>query len=175
MGGVDSEPLNAMTVYYSPQLRKVVKLTEPIYQVFIVPKSYIFRLTNMIVEHFSEQGKQDLIIRLVIASSSKQYGQTGKTDVATPGIYVTENRLFSEAGAPYTEISSAAGSGKPDNFYPPNGQYFAIAYEDEVVSFKITNQSAVYDHWVRLYLTGWTFPLNGKTKEEVLLSLANKQ
>lgn len=171
LGGFSTEPYDAIQIKQSPQLRQIAPGAVSAVQVYLVPKQYSVRIKSVGIKHFSAQARQDLQVSLWIGTV--QVFTTGlvlpvsSSSSSLVGI-AKETRLFANAGMPYTSIAKAGGIGYPDNFAPKDMQSFAIAHENDVIAWKVWNQSDLYTHAVELEMYGWAFPAPGRTKEEAL-------
>lgn len=171
LGGFSTEPYDALQIRASPQLRQIVPGATTAIQVYLVPRQYSVRIKSIGIKHFSAQAKQDLQISLWVGTV--QVFTTGlvlpiSSSSSSPVGIAKETRLLANAGMPYTSISKVGGVGYPDNFPPKDMQSFAIAHENDVVAWKVWNQSDLYTHAVELEMYGWAFPAPGRTKEEAL-------
>ncbi|HDI51234.1 MAG TPA: hypothetical protein ENF45_01265 [Bacteroidetes bacterium] len=176
LGGFDIEPYEAMPINPSPQLRQISPGTNTKVQIFLVARQYIARISDFKITYYSEQAKQDLQISLLIGDS-KQIFVSGLVKPVTTGSSVPislsrETRAISNTGMPYTSIAKVGGVGYPDNLPRDITRTFAIAYENDLISWQIINQSDLYTHAVKLELYGWTFPMQGRTRYENLKDIA---
>ena len=170
LGGFDFEPFEGTSISWSAQQRIVnLGVTETIL-FWIVQKNFIFKLHKVEKKVFSAQAEQDLILRVVMGNSA--ISTSGKimpssTAPSAPPTLVTEARIPATPGMPLDSISNATGLGIPDN-YSPDERLFGIGFENDRITCQVTNQSDVINHPIRLKLYGWTFPMGGRTKEEIL-------
>lgn len=174
-GGIDTEPYEARTVSFSPQMRKVEKQTIAKIAIYKVPQNNVFRVDKFYWEVFTEQANQDLVVYLSQPSwNSFQSGEHQSTNENIPK-FVTSTRLISEPGAPVQTISVAGGQGRHDNFPPLSNHLFGICYEDQIIEVSVQNQSDLYSHWLKIYIEGWSWVVKGRTKDDVLEELSRKR
>lgn len=175
LGGFDIEPYEATPIHPSPQLRQVAPGENLKIPVIVVSRQYILRIESFHVQHYSAQAIQDLQISLVVGEGKKIFisGMIKpiSLDSSSPVSIARETRILSNVGMPYTSIAKVGGVGFPDNFPRQNGRTFSIAYENDSVSWQVINQSDLYSHAVKLEIYAWTFPMQGRTKEENLKDL----
>ena len=166
VGGITSEPYEAMSVNPSPQIRKVFKTTAIVIPMYVVPRGMLYKINKFWYDSFSAQAEQDLIIRLRVGNQNSF--NSGRIDPTTATVsQVTETRLSNILGAPLTILSLTGGTGVHDNF-SPDSRIFGLLAEGNAVEFTVQNQSNVYNHVIRVHLSGWAFPLRGRTKLEIL-------
>lgn len=175
VGGIDSEPGNAIALTISPQLRKILPATPLTITLFTISKDYIARIKRIRWEMFSAQAYQDLKITLwagnqLILTSGK-IGTSGLAVAPSPG-KIVETRLGATAGLPLTSISTITGIGNPDNFLPTYEELFFIAQENTTINFVVENQSTVYQHGIFVNLSGWVFPYRGN--EEIVSKITRR-
>ena len=179
MGGIDQESLDSLQIAPSPQIRQV-NPTSTLYVPFVVvPQNQIFRLKKADWKCFSGQGYQDLVVsvqfaRQYLKMSGKLTTSPGTTPpFDNPTVVNNEVRNLSVPGLPLTSIAQAVPStGRPDNFAPTDDNFFNVAYETELVTFVVENQSDVYTHGIWLEMTGWMFPILGRGKKEIFEAIA---
>lgn len=176
LGGFDTEPFEAKPIHPSPQIRLFLPRTNTKVPIFTVDRQFIFKVASFNVEHFSAQSKQDLQISLSIGD--RQVFVSGlvlpiSQESSSPVQNAGQVRVFSYVGMPLTSIAVIGGSGYPDNFPRKENRTHAVAFEGDNVSWQIVNQSDVYSHSIKLELYGWSFPMQGRTKEEILKDLAS--
>jgi len=150
----------------SPQIRTISPNSFINIPIYLVPSDMLVRINEYNWETFSQQADQDLIIRLFVGNDS--VFRSGKIDTPeteppfSSVLPVQETRIGPTPGIPLDTISSATGVGFPDNY--PNildvSIRFGMAYEKELIFFYVENQSAVFDHAIKLNLRGISFPIN---------------
>lgn len=182
IGNIGQESIDSTEILFSPQLRKISTSSQIYIPFFIVPQNTIFRIKHFNWDIYCGQAKQDLIVKLLVSGeykfesaklSSYSKGVPVISPPFDPPIIIQETRSLAEPGAPLTSITSLSNVGFPDNFIPSNKEFFSIAFENELIACKIINQSDVYDHWIKTELSGWTFPIKGRSRKDIFESLSS--
>lgn len=154
----DGDPVPSRN--FSPQLVSCPKTTTTEKIMLIVPYENVFRLKRFSWKVFSAQAKQDLIVRFKV--SSRRVFQSGQTDFEATvtnntQLYEEDTRTVSFNGAPLTSISNAGTDAYVDQF-APDTDFEVDCPENEKVIFEIENQSTLFDHWIRLHISGTLLP-----------------
>jgi hypothetical protein len=171
IGGYNSEPYGSISFRQSPQVRQVAPSTTETIHVYTVPRQYALRIKSVKIFHYSAQAKQDLFISLWIGAiqifTTSMVEPIGTASSSPVGI-TKDTRLIATVGMPYSSIAKTDGIGYPDNYTFALESVFGIAHENDIVSWRVQNQSDLYTHPIKLELYGWAFQSSGRTEEETL-------
>ena len=175
IGGFDIESIDAEPVNPSPQQREIAPGATLLVPLYVVPIGYCFRLRRYVWKAFSAQGYQDCSIWLQLG---RKYLETGKQEApeTTPPFtvvnQVVESRITAISGGELSSISSASGSGIPDNFPRKWDENFGLAFERDGVYAEIKNVSAVYTHVFQVSIDGYVIANKNRRKENMLFENA---
>lgn len=172
LGGIDTEAVTSATFFPSSQVRKINTGGTLSIPIIIVPERQVLRLSRISWRVFSAQAKQDLVI-LGIKIGSQNIIESGKINPKMPPTRIEETRTTATPGVPYDKITSITGRGFHDNFMPEDSSSFGLVFETELLEFSVKNQSDVYNHGIRVEAKGWLIPTVGRSKRDLLESVAS--